>query len=213
MPVVSPPGGKAAELFTSPASRNSWTRVRQVSGGRVLAAHGRSAWLGSNRNLWATSNGVRWHKYQFRCPAEARGIGLASISAASPARVLFLCLGSPAGPQQAKDLLGSSNGGRTIHLIRSLQLGGDTGVIAVPPGRPELITLGTEYYLDTSANGGKTWTMLSVPAGGGAPWNSLSYLSPTAGWAEVGQPPGYDALFRTTNAGRTWHRIRFMPAR
>jgi len=204
--VVSRPG-KAPELFASPAGRDTWARVGQVSGD-VLAVYGRSAWLGSSRYLWATANGVRWHKYPFRCPASARGVGLASITAAGPARLLLLCLGTPAGPQQVKDLMGSANGGRTTHLIRSLQLPGDGGVIAVPPGRPRIITLGTEYYLDTSANGGKTWTMKPVEAGGGAPWNSLSYLSQSAGWAEVGGPPTFDALLRTTNAGRSWHRVR-----
>jgi photosystem II stability/assembly factor-like uncharacterized protein len=206
--VVAPGHGKARELFTSPAGHDSWTRVRRVSG-NVLAVLGRSAWLGSNRYLWATADGRHWRKYPFRCPAATRSIGLASIAPATSMRVLFVCLGAAAGPQQAKDLIGSTNGGKTSHLIRALQLSGDTAVIATPPGRPTVIALGTEYYLDTSADGGKTWSMKFVAAGGGAPWNSLSFLSPTAGWAEVGQPPSYDALFRTTNAGRTWHRVRF----
>jgi hypothetical protein len=206
--VVAPGHGKARELFTSPASHDSWTRVRPVSGD-VLAVYGRSAWLGSSRYLWTTGDGKRWRKYPFRCPAATRSIGLASIAPASRTRVLFLCLGAPAGPQQAKDLMGTTNAGKTSHLIRALQLNGDTAVIATPPGRPKVIALGTEYYLDTSADGGRTWSMKMVAAGGGAPWNSLSFLSPAAGWAEVGQPPTDDALFRTTNAGRSWHRVRF----
>lgn len=200
--------GQAPELFASPVSRDSWKRVGHVSG-HVLAVYGRSAWLGSNRYLWATANGVRWHKYAFRCQPGARSPGLASITAASPARILLLCLGPPAGPQQAKALMGSANGGRTSRLIRSLTLPGDGGVIAVPPLRPRVITLGTEYYLDTSTDGGKTWTTKLIQAGGGAPWTSVFYPSPATGWAEVGGPPTFDALLRTTNAGRTWHRVRF----
>lgn len=206
--VVAPGPGKARELFTSPAGRDSWTRVRDVSGD-VLAVDGPSAWLGSSHYLWATGNGKRWRKYPFSCPAATRSTGLVSIAPASRTRVLFLCLGAPAGPQQAKDLIVSTNAGKTSHLLRALQLPGDTAVIASPPGRPRVIALGTEYYLDTSANGGATWSRKLVAAGGGAPWNSLSFLSPAAGWAEVGQPPTYDALYRTTNSGRSWHRVRF----
>jgi photosystem II stability/assembly factor-like uncharacterized protein len=206
--LVSQPAGRAPELFTTLAGRDSWARVGHVSG-RVLAVYGRSAWVGSARHLWATADGRHWHEYPFRCPAKARSVGLASIAAASPERVLFLCLGEPAGPMQVKDLLGSANGGRTSHLIRSLPLGGDGGVIAVPPGRPRVITLGTEYYLDSSADGGKTWTRKLVTAGGGAPWNSLAYLTRAVGWAEVGTPPTFNGLLHTTNAGRTWRPIRF----
>jgi len=206
--VVSRPGSKVPELFASPAGGNSWARVGQVSG-RVLAVYGRSAWLATSNYVWATANGVKWHKFPFRCPARAGGVGLAGIAAASPARVLFICLGSPAGPQQVKVLLGSANGGRTSRVIRTLPLDGDGAVIAVPPGRPSQITLGTEYYLDHSANGGKTWTVKAVAAGGGAPWNTLTFLSPAAGWAEVGGPPTYDALLHTINAGRTWRKISF----
>jgi len=70
-----------------------------------------------------------------------------------------------------------------------------------------VITLGTEFRLDRSADSGKIWTETAASTGG-APWNSLSYLSRTAGWAEFGSPPN-SGLLRTTDGGVTWHQVRF----
>src|ERR1019366_8543854 len=95
---------------------------------------------------------------------------------------------------------------------RQYPVGGPGGVIALPPRRPRVITLGTEFSLDRSADGGKTWTT-TYQNTGGAPWSSLSYASRTAGWAEFGSPPD-SGLLRTTDAGVTWHQVRFArPAR
>ena len=207
--VVAPGGGKPPELFASPAGRDAWARVGRFTGS-TLAVYGRAAWFGgSSTYLWATADGVHWQRYPFRCPgARAGGYGLASIAAASPSHVVFLCAsGYPAAGQQGKEVLNSGNGGRAVHLAGPAPLGGVGGMIAVPPRRPKVITLATEYFLDRSAHGGKTWTTRYYPTGG-APWNSLSYVSGTAGWAEFGVPPG-SGLLRTTDAGITWHQVSF----
>ena len=61
--VVSPPGGLADELFASPAGRNAWARVGDLSvstdTGSALAVSGRSAWFGGGTSLWATADGIR----------------------------------------------------------------------------------------------------------------------------------------------------------
>ena len=78
------------------------------------------------------------------------------------------------------------NGGRTTQLAGTIPLGGEVGGFAAPPGRPEVITLATEFTLDGSANGGKTWTRdLFAPAG--SSWSPVSYLSPDVGWTR-GRP-------------------------
>jgi len=75
-----------------------------------------------------------------------------------------------------------------------------------------VITLASEFFLDRSGDGGKTWPAKAAD-GGGASWNYLSYLSRTAGWAEYGSAP-YGGLLRTTNAGVTWDQVSFArPAR
>ncbi len=210
--VVSPPGGRPDELFASPAGRDPWARVRHVTGS-TLAVYGRSAWLGGGTSLWATADGVRWHRYPFACPpgyTVKDGGGLASIAVATPSDVFFLCLGDAAAGQQGKAVLRSVDGGRTTHLAGMPPTSDPGGVIALPPRRPQVITLGTEFRLDRSGDGGKTWTARAANTGG-APWNSLSYLSRTAGWAEFGSAP-YGGLLRTTNAGVTWHQVSFARA-
>jgi YVTN family beta-propeller protein len=214
--VVAPPDGKPSELFVSPAGRDAWARVRHFTARfGILAVSGRAVWFGngggvferSRPYVWATADGARWHKYPVRCPAPYDRDGLASIAAASPSDVFFLCLSDAGAGQQGKAVLRSVNGGRTAHLAGTAPTGGSGGVIALPPRRPRVITLGTEFFLDRSADGGKTWTTKYHDTGG-APWNYLSYLSRTAGWAEFGSPPG-SGILRTTNAGLTWHQVRF----
>ena len=104
-------------------------------------------------------------------------------------------------------MLRSVNGGRTVHLAGLAPTGGVGGVIAAPPRRPAVITLATEFFLDRSADGGKTWTT-KYHNTGGAPWNSLSYASRTAGWAEFDAPARQRA---PADDGRrpTWHQVRF----
>ena len=205
--VVSPSGGSPPELFASPAGRDAWARVRRFTGS-TLAVYGHAAWLETSTHLWTTADGVRWHKYPFRCPGtKADHYTLASITAASPSHVAFLCLGMAAAGQQGKEILRSVNGGKTVDLAGPAPLGGFGGVIAMPPHRPGVITLATEYFLDRSANGGKTWTTNYYNTGG-SPWNSLSYVSGTAGWAEFGVPPDGE-LLRTMDAGLTWHKVGF----
>ena len=219
--VVAPPGGKPDELFASPAGRDAWARVGHFTARfGILAVSGRAAWFGngggfierSSPYVWATADGAHWRKNPVRCAAPYDRNGLASIAAASPSDVFFLCLSDAGAGQQGKAVLRSVNGGRTAHLAGLAPTGGSGGVIALPPRRPRVITLGTEFSLDRSADGGKTWTT-TYQNTGGAPWNSLSYASRTAGWAEFGSPPD-SGLLRTTDAGVTWHQVRFArPAR
>ena len=211
--VVSPPGGLADELFASPAGRNAWARVGDLSvstdTGSALAVSGRSAWFGGGTWLWATADGIGWHRYALRCPAGYSGNagGLAGIAAASASHLWLVCVTSPGAGSQGKDLLVSVNGGRTTQLAGTIPVGGEVGGFAAPPGRPAVITLATEFTLDRSANGGKTWTRdLFAPAG--TSWSPVSYLSPDVGWAVAVQPTS-GQLLRTTDAGATWHTVSF----
>jgi photosystem II stability/assembly factor-like uncharacterized protein len=199
---------RPSNLFKSPASRNSWSRVGQMTGG-VLAVFGPAVWLGSSTHLWVTTDSVRWHKYPFRCPNDKYGdpTGLGSIAAASRSRVAFLCLGQSAAGSESKVLARSVNSGRTTHLAGYPPLGGSGGVIAVPPHHPMVIALGSAFLLSRSADGGKIWVRKFFE-GGGAPWNYLAYSSAMVGWAEFGTPP-ISGLLKTTNAGRTWFKVRF----
>lgn len=66
-------------------------------------------------------------------------------------------------------------------------------------------------YLYRSADGGKTWAQITAPGTeGGVNLSSLSYVSRTVGWVVVGQPgSSQNRLLQTTDAGLTWHAVRF----
>jgi YVTN family beta-propeller protein len=219
--VVSPDPsrGRPDELFRSPAGRNAWARAGAMTAQQaVLAVSGRAAWFANGggggdagvTHLQATTDGVRWHQYPFRCPGP--GYGLQAIAAASPSHVVFLCAGNGAAGSMGKQVLESADGGQSVHLTGQAPPGGDPSAIAVPPGRASVITLAAASgasFLDRSANGGKTWTELTV-TGGGWPWNSLSYVSRTVGWVVLGGPGSGDSrLLRTSDAGRTWHQVGY----
>jgi YVTN family beta-propeller protein len=215
--VVSPPGGKPEQLFASPAGTNAWARVGAMTARRaLLAVSGKAAWFAQgtidagSTYVWATADGTHWHKYPFQCPKSGLGTGtvdygLSSVAAASPADVVFSCTGGEAMHFSDKEVLASANGGKTVHLTGRPPTLGIGGVIAVPPHRPGLITLATEYAVDHSANGGKTWKQVLFN-GGGASLTSLSFLNVTVGWAV--EPEGLNTrLMQTTNAGATWHQV------
>jgi hypothetical protein len=220
--VVAPPGySRPWELFASPAGLDAWARVGHLTAGYgTLAVAGRAAWFGSTvmgrTYLWATADGVRWHRYPFRCPGSAgvpsRYFGLASIAAASPAHVVFLCMSRPGAGSAYWELLTSANGGRTTHLVGPAQYGADSGVIAVPRQRPSVITLAASDgngVLYRSADGGRSWRPTFTVIGGTS-WNSLSYVSSTAGWVMTGEPAvGRSRLLRTSDGGASWHQVRF----
>ena len=221
--VVSPDPsrGRPDGLFRSPASRTAWARAGAMTAHQaVLAVSGRAAWFANGggggdagvTHLQATTDGVHWHQYPFRCPGP--GYGLQAIAAASPSHVVFLCAGGGAAGSMGKQVLESSDGGQSVHLTGQAPPGGDPYAIAVPPGRASVITLAAASgasFLDRSGNAGKTWTELTVPgSGGGLPWNSLSYVSRTTGWVVLGGPgSGGSRLLRTSDACRTWHQIGF----
>jgi hypothetical protein len=216
--VVSPDPfhGRPQELYRSPAGQDAWARVGTMTGDPFasLAVSGKAAWFGTSTHVWATADGVRWHKYPFRCAGT--GYGLSGLAAASRSHVVFLCADAMGMFHTGKEVLRSVNGGRTEHLTGRPPVGGDTtGGIAVPPHRSKVIAIAVitpgPDFLYRSVSGGNAWTEITIPGtSGGVNLNSLSYLSRTAGWVVAGSPGETPTqLLRTTDAGRTWHPVRF----
>lgn len=211
---VVPSGGRAGELFESPAGRDAWTRVRGIATTRFggLAAHGRTAWLAGGQRLWVVSAAGRWHRYPFGCP---QAFTLGGIGVASPARVAFMCALPEGMFHTQKLVLASRDGGKTEHAAgRQAPLIGDTIGFAVPPGRPgaffiAVITPGPDYVA-MSADGGRTWAKTSISrTSGGAMLNSLQMTGPRDGWLVVCQLGGQNGLLRTADGGRSWVRVAF----
>ena len=215
--VVSPDPfhGQPQVLYSSPVGRDAWARVGTMTGSPLatLAVSGKAAWFGDGAHLWATADGTHWHQDPGPCPASDVG-GLGSIAATSPAHVVFLCLGPGAAGSMSKQVLTSSDGGKTVHLAGDAPIEGDGGMLAIPPGNNKVITLAAASgasLLDRSADGGKTWTQATYNTGG-APWASLSYVSPATGWVVLSGlplPGSRNVLLRTTDTGQTWHPIHY----
>lgn len=213
--------GTPWELFSSPAGRDAWTRVGKFTSGlnpeggpgAGLAVSGRAAWFGSNSVLWATADGVRWHRIPFQCPGTK--FGLADIAASSSADVAFLCVAPPIGLGGSRnEVLTSANGGRTVHLTAGGSAAGGGFWLAVPPGRANVISAGGSLnltILSRSVNGGKTWENFTLPAsdGGDQPLNSLAFASRTVEWVVVAGILAPGDLLRTSNTGATWHKVSF----
>ena len=212
--VISPDpfNGAPEELYSSPVGTNAWARVGTMTGSS-LAVFGKAAWFGTSTYLWATADGVHWHRYPFRCPA---GLGLGGIAPASGSQVAFLCDEALGMFHTVKDVLLWVNGGRTEHLTGQAPVAGEVYGFAVPLHRSKVITIAVVTpglsYLYRSANGGKTWAEIAVSSlTGEVSFTSLSYVRPTAGWVVISQLgiPGLRQLLRTLDAGRTWHADRF----
>jgi len=218
--VVEPVHSKTgSELFATPVGTNAWQRVGTFTGDYLphwsggFAVLGRSAWFAAADAVWTTADGTHWNMYPFACAGTYYGITAMAVASAS--RVRFLCTSSANSNtgQDAIEILASFDGGKTEHLAgRKVQVEGDGGMIAVPPGNAKVITFapnGPTAWIGRSTNGGKTWRhVASFNTGGGL--NSLSYVSATVGWIVLNRPSKAGlsgVLLRTTDAGRTWHQV------
>lgn len=203
-------GRAPGALFTSPARRAAWTRVKQLTGDFITAL-GTAAWLASSDHVWVRTGTGRWHRHRSGCPQADSQRGLAGVAPSTRSDVLYLCVGDGFAGGAAKAVLRSTDGGKTVHLAGPAPAQGQAQGFAAPPGRPMVVTLaaaGGADWLYTSRDGGKSWTTWATPAAG-TPWASLAYTGPATAWAVLGSPggPAGSALLRTTDTGRTWHKI------
>ena len=70
-----------------------------------------------------------------------------------------------------KEVLVSTDGGRTVHLAGSAPVAGIPQAFASPPGDPAVMTIAAgratssgTYWIYRSANGGRTWTTQAIQA-------------------------------------------------
>jgi hypothetical protein len=207
---VAPRGGGPARLYTSPVGTDRWIRVPVVVPAGVLTFSGHAGWAGLPPNLWATTDLRHWHKLPaFHAP---RSYTVQALAAGSATRLVLVCGGDSGMGQQSKLAYTSANGGVTFTKAGSPPRGGFAAGLAVPPGRPQAVTLAAvsaASWLYQSADGGRTWRSSAHYNDGGAGWRDLRYVSPTVGWLVHGSSWGVDAnaLTRTVNAGATWYRV------
>jgi len=203
-----------ARLYRSRVGASTWTRVTGVSPANALTVSGHSVWAGVAPTMsTSTDGGKHWSKLPFSCPPNLPDA--TAVAAASPANVALACT-NPSSPQPGespKAVFTSANGGRTFHLAGHPGHPGNTGLIAMPPGRPQVITLTATSgasYLYRSADGGMTWRMATY-FDGGLGFRDLAYASATTGYLihNNGGPviANGKGLMKTANAGASWRTI------
>jgi hypothetical protein len=210
---LTPPGQAATELLASPVNHALWRRITKTATTQVsLAAFGPTAWLAGQRQVSVITGGALVHKYPLSCP---KGFISAGAGAASQSRVAFFCADPEGLFHTRKVVLISADGGKTEHQASARpSLLGDPVGFAMPPGRPRVLTIAVITpaldYVARSGNGGRSWAQTSISrTDGGAALSSLAFASKNVGWLVVSQLGGQNRLLRTTDAGRTWHKIDF----
>jgi hypothetical protein len=201
----------AARLYRSRVGTTTWARVAGVAPENALTVSGHSVWAGTAPGLWTSADsGKHWSKLSFHCPPNYPDAS--PVAAASTANVALACanLGFPQPGFSLKEVFTSADGGRTFHLAGRPGEPGEAGLLAVPPARPQVITLTAASgasYLYRSADGGKTWRRATY-FDGGLGFRDVAYASATTGYLihSTGGPViAYGkGLMKTTNAGASW---------
>ena len=203
-----------AKLVRSRVGTHRWTLVAGVAPADALTVSGHSVWSGVAPTMSTSTDGGRhWSKLSFSCPPNFPDA--TAVAAASPANVALACT-NPSSPQPGsspKDVFTSANGGSTFHLAGHPGDSGNVGLIAMPPGHPQVITLTATSgasYLYRSADSGRTWRKTTY-FDGGLGFRDLAYASATTGYLIhfTGNPfiVYSKGLMKTANAGATWRAV------
>lgn len=203
-----------ATLYRSQVGTSTWTRVAGVAPASALTVSGHSVWAGIAPTMsTSTDGGKHWSKLPFSCPPNLPDA--TALAAASPANVALDCT-NPSDPVPGsgpKAVFTSANGGRTFHLAGHPGDSGNTGLIAMPPGNPQVITLTATNgasYLYRSVDSGKTWRMATY-FDGGVGFRDLAYASASTGYMihYNGGPVIANGmgLMKTANAGASWSTV------
>ena len=200
-------------VYSSPAARDSWHRVtglpvtRGFAGLGTITLHGRAAWIILGNRLYATQTGTTWVKESVKCPVNW---GMSSAGAYSSQQISLLCVGLPALGSTQKAVYVSRDGGAHFRKVGTPPSGGDGGLLAEPT--PRHLFLGSASaatWIYVSTDSGRRWRTNLMLDDGGAGWNDFGFTTATQGVAVEGNPVIGSHLWMTTNAGRTWHKVKF----
>ena len=206
-------------LYRTPVGRDAWSKVAGVprgatrQGALTLTLHGKAAWLSGSfpsngAFLYATADGVSWHKLASPCASPYAPAGLAAYD---QQRITLLCQGNGAAGSVGKIWYSSADGGRIFARVSQWFGPGYYGPVAQPgPDRAlAAVTVGpmARSGIEASSDGGRTWRDLFAVASGFASWSDFGFTTAVQGVAVLQET----ALYMTYNGGRTWSQAQ-LPA-
>jgi photosystem II stability/assembly factor-like uncharacterized protein len=214
-------------LFESPVNVDSWHPVTGVTTGpagfpgeislaqgvfwatlhpAIVTAQGNEALS----TLYRSLDGVTWHREPEPCPSTT----VASVAAATSARVYVVCTDGFAAGSESKSAYRSDNDGASFRRVADPPFSGDFEAAAASPAGIALAAAsgGTEIY--ASFTGGLTWTTTLGFGDGGLGLSDLGFTTATRGVVIHGQPayPESLQLLMTRDGGRQWVPVDVNPA-
>jgi len=210
-------GSPQVALWRAPVGSDQWAPIPGVTGtlqGGVESSiflHGATGWVllmnptNGDQAVFVHDGGT-WNRTTSPCPT---GTTLESIASAA-ATVGFLCVGQGAAGSTAKQLLTSTDGGRTTRLAGTPPSAGDGGTLAAPgTSQWALATASGASFIDRSTDSGHTWRGVVTFDDGGAGFGDFGFTTPTQGVAIHGPFTDTPQLLLSRDAGATWNTVRF----
>jgi photosystem II stability/assembly factor-like uncharacterized protein len=215
-------------LFSTEVSRDSWAAVGNVATGsagypgEISVAQG-AIWamlhpgvvsqdhiFEARSVLYHSTDGLTWHSSLLPCRPQT----VASVAAATSARVFIVCSGGVAAGSQSKSAYLSTDGGATYKRAGDPPLAGDFDAVAASPLALSVAVASGATYIYTSFNDGRDWVTTYLPQSGGLPLSDLSFTTPTQGVVIFGVPayPQWLQLLMTRDGGHSWVTVGVTPS-
>jgi hypothetical protein len=223
----SPSHRSTLQIWGSAAGSRRWTRLPapSLTGHPELAVQGRTMALlepgsdlaqprGRRGRLWTSSDGGRsWQRRVVPCrPVTDGGASILSIALDNPDAFLLDCFSNQQSSQEQNTqhhLFGSSDAGRSwTRLADPTRHGRPVSLADNGDGHAFLTTeSGGADSLVGTLDGAVHWHHVLDSGGSFYGWNDLGFVTTNVGYV-VG-PTHYapEHLYRTIDAGRTWHRL------
>ena len=197
--ITCPPAGSCT-IEMSPVSQDAWHPLTGSNGAalRNLLVNGSHIWAvvgaASGTSLLASADGGATFHTTPVCPG---ALGISSIYAVDATTLWAACAsGTEAGVYL------STNGGQSF-----TQVGGGVQNSATIAGVSAITAVaGSGTQLVRSTDGGRSFRAV-VTANPG--WTVVGFTTSSNGFALDQQPSGGQALWRTNDAGATWHTVHF----
>jgi hypothetical protein len=177
--------------------------------------------LRSSSSIWTTRDaGESWEARPVPCDSSLPGA--AAIDFVSDRAGWLVCVGDSGGGSQAKQLLGTVDGGTTWKVLAAQSLADgarNTGVLPLP-GQVRGLSflpdghgwLSTDRGLLASADGGRTWTPIVQDVDGSLYPTSAILIGEDSGLALMRDGNHAQVVLqRTEDGGRNWVALRSWP--